>query len=311
VSDFNLSNQSRTAFRGELNAILALLVSNLASATEPDPTFGGMFWADTSGAEVVLRLRNALNTAWITVATLQGGVLRVEAAAAALLLRDTAAAATRDTVRAQLTGDRLAIALLDSSGTLVETIHDVTVNDDGAVRHGWRVGSAERLVLDAAGLRFDGEQIATLPTRLPDVIVAGAGGGPGTLNLATVIRNEGGFATPASSRVTLPAGSYLFMASAQVRLNTSQASVNNASVALRDVTADEYLQIVANARGNNLGVFSADTRLLTHSFTGADRSFELHGSRDNTNWGFDQNAVVPSHDGVLRFSQQLSIWRIS
>ena len=71
--DYNLANQSGAQFRAELNLILAALQSCAFGATGPTTTTAGQFWADASGADPVLKVRNALNTGWLAFGTLASG----------------------------------------------------------------------------------------------------------------------------------------------------------------------------------------------------------------------------------------------
>lgn len=58
---------SGTAFRGQLNAILAALYTQNSGNTAPSPTAAGMMWLDTNASPAVLKLRNAADSGWITV----------------------------------------------------------------------------------------------------------------------------------------------------------------------------------------------------------------------------------------------------
>ena len=68
TADYLLGNQSGAAFRAELNNILAAVVSNNSSATEPVSKFAYMWWADTTTG--LLKIRNAGDTAWVTLGNL-------------------------------------------------------------------------------------------------------------------------------------------------------------------------------------------------------------------------------------------------
>lgn len=63
-ADYVLGNQSGAAFRAELNTILAAVVSNNSSSSEPSVMFAYMWWADTSAG--LLKQRNSANNAWIS-----------------------------------------------------------------------------------------------------------------------------------------------------------------------------------------------------------------------------------------------------
>jgi hypothetical protein len=57
-----------TTFRAEVNAALQALASQNAGATAPTTTYAYMMWPDTTTG--LLKIRNAANSAWITIGTL-------------------------------------------------------------------------------------------------------------------------------------------------------------------------------------------------------------------------------------------------
>lgn len=66
--DYIISNQSGAAFRADLNNGLAAIVSQNSGAAQPSTTYAYQWWADTTTG--LLKIRNAANSAWITVGTL-------------------------------------------------------------------------------------------------------------------------------------------------------------------------------------------------------------------------------------------------
>ena len=66
--DMDLANQAGAAFRADANLALVALVGNNSGATAPATTFAYMWWPDTTTG--LLKIRNAANSAWITVGTL-------------------------------------------------------------------------------------------------------------------------------------------------------------------------------------------------------------------------------------------------
>lgn len=66
--DYSIANQSGLAFRQDLNNALAAIVSQNSGAAEPSTTYAYQWWADTTTG--LLKLRNAANSAWITIGTL-------------------------------------------------------------------------------------------------------------------------------------------------------------------------------------------------------------------------------------------------
>lgn len=67
ATDYALANQSGANFRSELNTILAAIVSQNSGSTEPTTTYAYQWWIDTGVNPALLKLRNAANSAWITV----------------------------------------------------------------------------------------------------------------------------------------------------------------------------------------------------------------------------------------------------
>jgi hypothetical protein len=66
--DYVIANQSGLAFRADLNNALAAIVSLNSGASEPSTTYAYQPWADSTTG--LLKLRNAANSAWITIGTL-------------------------------------------------------------------------------------------------------------------------------------------------------------------------------------------------------------------------------------------------
>ena len=66
--DYVIANGTGAAVRSDLNDALAAVVSNNSDTTEPTTTYAYMWWADTTNG--LLKIRDAANTAWVTVGTL-------------------------------------------------------------------------------------------------------------------------------------------------------------------------------------------------------------------------------------------------
>ena len=66
--DYDIGNQSVSAFRSDLNNALAAIVSINSGLTEPAVMYAYQLWADT-GSNLV-KQRNGGNSAWITIGTL-------------------------------------------------------------------------------------------------------------------------------------------------------------------------------------------------------------------------------------------------
>jgi hypothetical protein len=65
--DYIIGNQGFPAFRSDLNDVLAAIVSNNSSATEPATRYAYMMWYDSTTN--IWKMRNAANDVWISLAT--------------------------------------------------------------------------------------------------------------------------------------------------------------------------------------------------------------------------------------------------
>lgn len=67
ATDYSIANQSGSGFRTELNSILAAVVSQNSGSTAPTTTYAYQKWIDTGVSPALLKIRNAANSAWITI----------------------------------------------------------------------------------------------------------------------------------------------------------------------------------------------------------------------------------------------------
>lgn len=173
--DYNLANQSGAQFRAELNLILAALQSCAFGATPPTTTTAGQFWVDVSGASPVLKIRNALNSGWITLGTLAPGGF--ELAGTTEVGRALIAAAT---VAAQRTALGLGTG---ATLNLASLAHAQAGTDNATLMTPLRVAQAiATLVAEVSNLSAD----AMAPTIAGDTVVLKhcSGGGSDTLSLS-------------------------------------------------------------------------------------------------------------------------------
>ena len=66
--DYVIANGTGAAVRSDLNDALAAIVSQNSNATAPATTYAYQWWADTTTG--LLKIRNAANSAWVTIGTL-------------------------------------------------------------------------------------------------------------------------------------------------------------------------------------------------------------------------------------------------
>ena len=69
--DFIVANQGFPATRADINSNLQALASLSSGASAPTTTYANQFWYDTTNA--ILKMRNAANSAWINIVTLNQG----------------------------------------------------------------------------------------------------------------------------------------------------------------------------------------------------------------------------------------------
>lgn len=67
-ADGVVSNASGAIVRADINSQLAAIFTNHSGATEPTTSYAYQWWADTTTG--LLKIRNAANSAWVTVGTL-------------------------------------------------------------------------------------------------------------------------------------------------------------------------------------------------------------------------------------------------
>ena len=75
--DMDIANQSGAASRADINNALLALASNNSGSAAPSPSFAYQPWADIPND--TLKIRNAANTAWISVFTISTGKALVAA----------------------------------------------------------------------------------------------------------------------------------------------------------------------------------------------------------------------------------------
>ena len=83
ATDYSIANQSGANFRAELNTILAAIVSQNSGSTAPATTYAYQWWIDAGVTPALLKIRNAANSAWVTVGDVTAANLGLLSAATA------------------------------------------------------------------------------------------------------------------------------------------------------------------------------------------------------------------------------------
>jgi hypothetical protein len=69
--DYNIANQSASAFRTDLNLVLQAILSQNSNPTAPATTAANMIWYDSTNKQI--KKRNEADSAWITLGTIDEG----------------------------------------------------------------------------------------------------------------------------------------------------------------------------------------------------------------------------------------------
>ena len=132
--DYVIDNSPGANVRADINNVLAAIVSNNSSSSEPSTKYAYQWWADTN--ENVLKIRNSANDGWVTLLQLDGTLTLEDgsASAPALGFRDDL-----DTGIFSSAANNLDIA---TGGSVRANISSTglnvtgTVTDDGATHDG-------------------------------------------------------------------------------------------------------------------------------------------------------------------------------
>jgi hypothetical protein len=118
--DYVIANASGAAVRADLNSALSAIVTNNSGATAPATTYAYQWWADTTTG--LLKVRNAANSAWVTVGTLATANLGLVVAPAAAGTADQVLATNGSGVQSWSDRARLVrgTAVASTSGTSID-----------------------------------------------------------------------------------------------------------------------------------------------------------------------------------------------
>ena len=162
--DYVIANGSGAAVRSDLNDALAAIVSNNSSATAPATAYPYMWWSDTTTG--LLKIRNAANTAWVTVGTLASTNLGLLASAGTL----TAALGSASTPGITFTGDL-----------------NTGIYSPGADQVAISTGGTERVRIDSSGRLLVGTTSTSgFQTAVYHVLLNGSGTTYASISVGTI-----------------------------------------------------------------------------------------------------------------------------
>jgi len=131
--DYVISSGTGSAVRSDINGALAAIVSQNSNASEPATMYAYQWWADTTTG--LLKIRNAANSAWVTIGTLASanlGLLPLAGGTMTGVLAVTAGTAALP-------------------GIAVSGDPNTGIYSPGADQIGIATGGTSRIVVDASG----------------------------------------------------------------------------------------------------------------------------------------------------------------
>ena len=279
VDDANTGATVRAAISSALQALAGLS----SGATEPSTTYAYQLWADTTTG--LLKIRNAANTAWVTLVTLSDpsattsveGIVELATNAESVALTDTARAVTPSNISAILDNIPKNVGIRTAATTNALTINgNAYISPSYSVLAGLFQDSANgSYYLDPAntgtslytagiihstsgGFKFPDNSVQTSAAN-PQILhvreeqASGTAGGSSSTGinirvLNTVVLNEISGASLASNQITLPAGTYKFFGRCPSHVGGGLKAL------LYNVTDSTYTLIGTSGRnGNDVG----------------------------------------------------------
>lgn len=166
-SDYEVEDQTGASFLGDINSILAAIVTNNSGPTEPGTTFAHQWWADTTSN--ILKRRNAANTAWVNMTGLTQSLTNVNNTSDANKPVSTATQAALDALAANIPGLIDLNAPAQISGLVVtnnadDLDHDIDISAGqfGSVK--LASGLTKRLDATFASGTGNGGMVGSLPS---------------------------------------------------------------------------------------------------------------------------------------------------
>lgn len=264
--DYDIANADGATVRADLNSLFEAIATRNSGATAPSTTFAFMAWFDT--ANNLLKMRNAANNAWVTVASLVGTTWTPYLAGSAIALGTAAP---------------------EDVGTAVGDVVQLV-----------GVGSPAVAGLPAV----DGSQLTGVP--VPDVLIythetssgsvgsSYTAGAWRTVTLNTEVVDSGGHGSLSSNQVTLAAGTYEFVAVAALR----GTGDGNARLRLYNATDAAIIQQGPQTRHLSTGEMVPYT--VQGYFTiGASKAVELQVYPGATNLDNDSSAVMTTGENEV------------
>lgn len=267
--DYDVANGSGAAVRADLNNLFTAIATNNSGTSEPGTTFAFMWWFDTSNA--LLKIRDATDASWVTVASLSGTTWVPYSEGIALM----AGTAIGDIIRLEDLGDTAATPTLPA--------------------------------VDGSQLTGLSESFATALLHVRDEKTAGTAAGTFTsgdwrTRSLTTITNEISGATLGSNQITLPAGTYYIDARAPgFDCGAHKARLHNTS----DATSTIIGSSETSVQGNETQTWSAVRGRFTIA---AEKTFEIQHRCGTTK--ATAGLGNPANLGEVEVYTDVMIWKV-
>ena len=301
-ADYIVANGTGAAVRSDINGQLAAIVSNNSGATEPGTMYAYQWWADTTTG--LLKIRNAANSAWISLRELDGTLTIEDGTAAAPGLAFTS---DLNTGLLRVGADQLAITTGGTSRLAVSTtavsstlavdvplgaVATPSLTFTGDLNTGVFSPGADQVAITTGGTQRLNADTAAITSTLPVVHPLGAVGTPsitftGDLNT--------GIWSPAADTIAFSEGGAEAM-----RIDSSGRLLVGTSTARSNV----YYTTVAttpSVQFETSGSFYNGLSLINYSASGFSPVLTLGLSASNTPG--TNTAIASTHDlGAINFA---------
>ncbi len=255
-ADGIVSNASGAAVRADLNNQLAAVFTNHSGATEPSTTYAYQWWADTVNG--VMKLRNATNTAWITLFQLDGEwtTLAVEngsAASPSIYFKDSGT----DTGVYSPGTDQVAVSTVGVQRVNFNAATEVVFNDTGA----------------DVDFRIEGdteENLFVIDAGTDQVRVKNLNGGPLAGARNRIINGDMRISQRGTSSAAIATGTYLLDRWVWIQSGAMVCTVSQSTDVPNDTFQNSY----------RIDVTTADTSIATGDVALVQQRIEGYNTRD-------------------------------
>lgn len=278
-SDYEVEDQTGASFLGDINSILAAIVTNNSGPTEPATTFAHQWWGDTTSN--ILKRRNAANTAWVNMIGLTQSLTNVNNTSDA---NKPVSTATQTALDAKLDATLV-------SQDAAEAGEDTAGRTWSALRVKQAIVANKAKLLHIEDQRPNGTDGGTFSS-----------GSYIRRTLNTVVLNEISGSSLSGNQITLPSGKYYIEASC------SAFAVSRHKAKLVNMTDSEDILIGSNSFSSTTTASITNSLICGQFELDAEKTIEIQ-HRSQSSRSSDGYGPASSFGDAEVYLQAL-IWRI-